>query len=45
MFKLFSPGVFGMALPYPKLLNYERYCFVAAPPDDIELGAGGPRRA
>jgi len=25
----------------PKLLRYERYCFVAPHPDDIELGAGG----
>jgi len=25
----------------PKLLGYERYCFVAPHPDDIELGAGG----
>jgi len=41
MFKLFAPGVFGLALPYPKLLKYGHYCFVAAHPDDIELGAGG----
>ena len=30
-----------LAIPYPKLLKYERYCFVAPHPDDIELGAGG----
>jgi len=41
MFKLFSPGMFGLAIPYPKLLKHERYCFVAPHPDDIELGAGG----
>jgi len=41
MFRLFSPGFFGLAIPYPKLLKYERYCFVAPHPDDIELGAGG----
>jgi len=41
MFKLFSPGLFALALPCPKLLKYERYCFVAPHPDDIELGAGG----
>ena len=41
MFKIFSPGVFGLAIPYPKLLKHERYCFVAPHPDDIELGAGG----
>ncbi|MCL2301425.1 MAG: PIG-L family deacetylase [Firmicutes bacterium] len=37
MFKL----IFKLALPAPKLLNYERYCFVAPHPDDIEIGAGG----
>jgi len=30
-----------IGMPIPKLLNYERYCFVAPHPDDIELGAGG----
>ena len=30
-----------IGMPMPKLLNYERYCFVAPHPDDIELGAGG----
>ena len=30
-----------IGMPLPKLLNYERYCFVAPHPDDIELGAGG----
>ena len=33
--------IFRMALPTPRLLKYERYCFVAPHPDDIELGAGG----
>jgi len=28
-------------IPTPKLLAYERYCFIAPHPDDIELGAGG----
>lgn len=41
MFQLFSPGLFALALPTPRLLQYERYCFVAPHPDDIELGAGG----
>jgi len=31
----------AIGMPVPKLLNYERYCFVAPHPDDIELGAGG----
>jgi LmbE family N-acetylglucosaminyl deacetylase len=30
-----------IGMPLPKLLNYERYCFVAPHPDDIEIGAGG----
>jgi LmbE family N-acetylglucosaminyl deacetylase len=30
-----------IGMPVPRLLNYERYCFVAPHPDDIELGAGG----
>jgi len=30
-----------IGMPLPKLLSYERYCFVAPHPDDIELGAGG----
>jgi len=38
---LHSPGLMGLAIPYPKLLKYERYCFVSPHPDDIELGAGG----
>jgi len=37
MYKLFRQ----IGMPYPKLLKYERYCFVAPHPDDIELGAGG----
>jgi len=37
MFKL----IIKLAIPYPKLMNYGRYCFVAPHPDDIELGAGG----
>ena len=30
-----------IGMPVPKLLKYERYCFIAPHPDDIELGAGG----
>ena len=30
-----------IGMPMPKLLSYERYCFVAPHPDDIEIGAGG----
>ena len=30
-----------IGMPMPKLLGYERYCFVAPHPDDIEIGAGG----
>ena len=33
--------IIKLAIPAPKLLNYERYCFVGPHPDDIELGAGG----
>jgi len=33
--------IIKLAIPAPKLLKYERYCFVSPHPDDIELGAGG----
>jgi len=33
--------LFKFGIPVPKLLAYERYCFIAPHPDDIELGAGG----
>lgn len=34
-------SILRIGMPTPKLLGYQRYCFIAPHPDDIELGAGG----